>query len=186
MTEKYIMMDLDDKGMKHLAEVLANESCKKILDLLAEKEASETEIANELKVPLNTIDYNIKKLVSAGLIETSKHWWSVKGKKIPTYKVSNKKIIISPRTSRWKSIVPAVFLTGVVSVLVKYYMIAQEAAPLLQDKVMEAASTSGSVPILASSGNTFGMLTNSGNWLWFLAGGLVALIIFMVLNWRRL
>ena len=67
---------------------------KKILSLIAEKEATGSEIANELNLPLNTVGYNIDKLLKAGLIETSKNFfWSLKGKKMPTYKISNKKVI---------------------------------------------------------------------------------------------
>ena len=47
-------------------------------------------------MPMNSVQYNISKLLEAGLIEEAKSWWSVKGKKMPTYKVANKLIVISP------------------------------------------------------------------------------------------
>lgn len=186
MTEKYIMMELNDERMKHLSEILSNDSCKKILNLLAEKEASETDIANELGMPLNTAEYNIKKLVSAGMIETSKHWWSVKGKKIPVYKLSNKKIIISPKTgNKLKSIVPAVLITGFVSVLLRYYLISHQYGAL--DSANKLTESAGSAPMLAtSSAGSVASTLLSSVWLWFLAGSLFALVIFIILNWRKL
>lgn len=90
MNEKYILLDLEDEKTKQIADVISNSSCKKILNLLAEKEASETDIAKELGIPINTAEYNIKKLEKAGMIEKSKHFWSVKGKKIHTYKLAKK------------------------------------------------------------------------------------------------
>ncbi|MEK6885437.1 MAG: winged helix-turn-helix domain-containing protein [Nanoarchaeota archaeon] len=100
MVEKYIELNLNDEKSGKIAEILSNKTAKKILGLLAEKELSQGDIAKELKIQLNTIDYNIKKLVDSGLIEkTSNFFWSVKGKKIPTYKLANKRIIISTKNS---------------------------------------------------------------------------------------
>ncbi|MEK6825474.1 MAG: beta-propeller domain-containing protein [Nanoarchaeota archaeon] len=98
MSDKYLNIDLHDPRAAAIAEVLANKTCKKILDLLAEKEMSESDISNLLGIPLNTVGYNMKKLLESGLVvKTKTFFWSVKGKKIPTYRLANKKIVISPR-----------------------------------------------------------------------------------------
>jgi len=97
--DKFIMMGMDDDRAGDVASVLSNKTCKKILDYLSEvKEASEQDMAKSLSIPINTVEYNIKKLVRSGLVEKAKnHFWSVKGKKIALYKVANKHIIISPK-----------------------------------------------------------------------------------------
>lgn len=98
MSDKYLNMDIDDPRASAIAEVMSNKTSKKILSLIAEKEVTGSDIANELNLPLNTVGYNLDKLLKAGLIETSKNFfWSSKGKKMPTYKLSNKKILISPK-----------------------------------------------------------------------------------------
>jgi inhibitor of cysteine peptidase len=98
MSDKYINFDIDDPRASAIAEAMSNKTSKKILSLLADKEMSGSDIAEALGLPLNTVGYNIEKLLKAGLIEKSKtFFWSSKGKKIPTYKVSNKKILISPK-----------------------------------------------------------------------------------------
>src|SRR3989338_4499204 len=98
MNDKYINFDIDDPRALAIAEAMANKTSKKILSLLSEKEMSESDLASALELPLNTVGYNIDKLLNAGLIEKTKNFfWSVKGKKIPTYKISNKKILISPK-----------------------------------------------------------------------------------------
>ena len=100
MTEKQLMIDLDDPRAGRIAEVLGSKTCKQILGILAEKELSESEISSELKLPLNTIDYNVKKLVESGLIEETKGFlWSSKGKRVLRYKIARKRIVISPKTS---------------------------------------------------------------------------------------
>ena len=92
---------MNDEKSKTLAGVLGNKTCKKIIDFLITKnEASEKDIANALNIPINTAEYNLKKLVDSGLIQRAKNFfWSKKGKKIPLYRLSNKSIIISPKSS---------------------------------------------------------------------------------------
>ena len=189
------MFDLDDDKLSLLTDVLSNKTSKKILEYLADKEASETEISNELKMPANTVNYNIKKLFDAGLIEKSKDWfWSVKGKKILRYRVSNKKIIISPssRNSSLKSIAGAAILTGISALIVKIYSSNLYSATNLVEKSSDFASSSGSVGNVGDVAPMIAQKTVESSinfpqiWAWFLAGGIIALIIFMILNWRKL
>lgn len=142
MDEKYVLVSLEDERTEKLAGVLGNKTCKKILDFLTDKEASESEIAKELKMPLNTVGYNIKNLLLAGLIEEKRHLFSVKGKRIPVYKISNKYIVISPKKSKKISgILPVVVISAIFSIFILYYekfinatrnFAVEETAPLLQ------------------------------------------------------
>ena len=95
-----MLFDLNDEKSGLVAEILGNKTCKKMLSVLADKELSENDMARELKMPINTLEYNLKKLLKAGLVEEAKgFFWSVKGKKIKTYKLANKKIVISTKSS---------------------------------------------------------------------------------------
>ncbi|MBU1103839.1 MAG: beta-propeller domain-containing protein [Nanoarchaeota archaeon] len=119
MDEKFILMGLNDENSKAVAEVLGNKTCKRILDHLADvREASEKDISVGLKMPINTAEYNLKKLIKASLVEKSKNFfWSVKGKRIPMYKLARKHIIISPNKnpslSYLKSILPVVAVVAI-------------------------------------------------------------------------
>src|SRR3989338_7421671 len=94
-----IMFDIDDPRSAKIAEVMSNKAAKKILGLLAEGEKSASDISNELAMPLNTVSYNLKNLVEAGLVDKSKRmFWSSRGKRMEIYKLANKKIIISPKS----------------------------------------------------------------------------------------
>ena len=119
--DKSIQISLGDEKAKDVAEVLGNKTCNKILDYLVENEGTVSEISDKLNIPLNTVDYNIKKLVKAGLIESSSHFWSVKGKKMPAYKISNKKIIISPKSSLNKAFLWVLGITGLVALTVRQF-----------------------------------------------------------------
>jgi uncharacterized secreted protein with C-terminal beta-propeller domain len=119
--DKFILMGLDDDKTGDIAEVLKNKTCKKILNYLAEiKEVSEKDISSALKMPINTVEYNLKKLIKAGLVEKTKNFfWSVKGKKIPMYKLARKHIVISPNKTPslnyLKNILPVVFIIAILA-----------------------------------------------------------------------
>ncbi|MFH1585926.1 MAG: beta-propeller domain-containing protein [archaeon] len=113
-SDKFIMIGLEDERSKKVAHILGNKTCKKIIDYLSEtKEASEKDIADALGIPLNTTEYNLNKLIHAGLVDKTKNFfWSKRGKKIPMYKLARKHIVISPRSSpsmtALKAIIPVV------------------------------------------------------------------------------
>ena len=97
--DKFILMNMDDERSKLVAEVLGNKTCKTIIDYLSEiKEAGQQDISKALGIPLNTVDYNLKKLIKSGLVEKTKNFfWSTKGRKIEMFKLARKHIIISPK-----------------------------------------------------------------------------------------
>ncbi len=119
MDDKFILMGLGDENSKDIAEIMKSKTAKKIIDYLADrKEASEKEIADNLGMPLNTAEYNLNKLVKAGLVKKSdKIYWSEKGKRIDMYQMTRKHIIISsdskPSLSYLKSILPFIAVFAV-------------------------------------------------------------------------
>ncbi len=192
-TNKYLMISLDDEKSKNIAEVLGNKTCRKILDYLAEnKEASESDLASELKLPLNTIEYNIKKLLKAEIIQKSKNFfWSKKLKKINLYKLAKKHIIISPKSSKpvyskLKSIIPSIIISGAITTGIYLYQKSQipltQIEQTAQDTLTRAPEAAG---ILAKASNTINLI-GLPIWLWFLIGSLLAITIFTILNWKKL
>jgi DNA-binding transcriptional ArsR family regulator len=178
------MVSMDDERAGKIAEVLGNKTCKKIIDLLSEKEASEKEIADKLKIPMNTAEYNLKKLLHSGLIEkTKKFFWSAKGKKIVMYKLSNKSIVISPKgkiNSEIKTILPVAIVSGVLALIVR-----QLTKTNITREVMDKGLSAPAVAELASGAQT-GVFTLAQIpiWIWFWLGTVIALVIFAVINWR--
>jgi len=191
MTEKYLLFNLDDEKAKSLGDVISNDTSRKIANLLAEKELSESEIAKQLNMQLNTVEYNLKKLLEAGIIEKSKHYWSVKGKKIDTYKVANKLIVISPKRSnvysKLKGVAPIVLIIGILTGFIYWYYkfgFIQESANKISeagDKVMSSASSIGQEALTKTA-----EISYSNPWVWFLIGSLIAIIAFIIWNWKKL
>ncbi len=193
MVEKYINIDLDDERIGKIADAISNKTCKKILEILSDSEMSGSQISEKLKIPLNTATYNLDILFDAGLIEKSSGFlWSEKGKRIVRYKLANKKIVISPKSS-FKGILGSVFISGLIASGIKLWYdnsvssvngidyntnFVQESAKMIaSDQIyVEGANKVSS----SLSGMSFGDPA-----LWFFFGALVALIILLLFNWRK-
>ena len=86
----FLLVSLKEDKAKELAQVISNASCRKILDYLAEKEdATETELAKKLGIPISTVHYNLKHLVKGGLVIVDEFHYSEKGKEVNHYKLAN-------------------------------------------------------------------------------------------------
>ncbi len=189
MTDKSIMIDVDDPRAGKIAEVIGNKTSKKILSALAEREMNESEIADRLKMPMNTVNYNVKKLVESGLIEKKRFLWSAKGKKVNYYVVSNKRIVISPKKIA-SGIVPAVLISGIFALVIRHFGIINSKRYSLGE--LGAVSDSAKIAVESSSGmaeyssGLYVFLSNAPNsWAWFLIGALSGLLIYLVWNYVK-
>lgn len=207
--EKYILISMDDVGAKSLSDVLGNKTCNKIIDHLSEKgSASQKDLSDSLNMPINTVEYNIKKLLKSGLIKKHKEFfWSVKGKKIVMYELSNKSIIISPKgsglTDKLRSILPAFMILGSMSILTYAYEksrvvknvfsesissgVAKGAPEIMAledvaiERVAESMPTIDYANIATTTASSLGY-----SWAWFFAGAFIAVTIFSIVNWKKL
>ena len=199
MADKQVMIDIEDERMGKIADVLKNKTCKKILSLLSEKdELSESDIASEINVPLNTVDYNMKKLLKSGLVEEcKKFFWSVKGKKIKTFRIAQKKIVISPRKIIG-GILPAALISAVIAYGIKVMTgtetlvnkgIEQGGAELIAreaDSAISFAAEPATDSVLYMGEGIISCAQSIPNyWAWFLIGSLTALLIVVLWQWKR-
>ena len=189
MTKKSIMIDLDDPRTDKIADVISNKTSKKILSFLAEQELSETELSKALNIPINTIEYNINKLEEVSLIEKAKgFYWSQKGKKIYKYKISDKKIIISPK-SIMKGIIPSLLITAIIALGIKFFVGIE--SPQIQQKtitedtsIIASEGARGIAEIAEPSISQIypNLISSTNAWAWFLMGALTAILIFLIWN----
>ena len=95
--KNFLLLSLDDDKAKSIANTVSNSTCKKILDFLSSSDGTETEISEALKMPISTVHYNLKQLVSSKLVECDNYHLSQKGKEVKHYTLANKYIIIAPK-----------------------------------------------------------------------------------------
>jgi len=199
--KKYILFSLNDEKAKVLGDVISNPTSKKIVEFIAgsDKKVSEGDIVKELGLPANTVNYQMKRLIEAGLIEKTKAFFlSSRGKKIQTYRVAYKLIVISPRNnksvvSKLKGLLPAVLVSGVFSFLIGVYFKMQTVSNLASSGASEKfvaradeaiIKTVPEVPrIVFGNGDIFGVPQVS---VWFFVGAMLALGFYSFWNWERL
>jgi len=97
--DKFIVTSLKDESSKDIAHALYNKTARQILNRLADKMKSTSQLAKEMKLPLTTIQYNLDLLKKAKLIKTTHYKWSPKGKKVRLYKPAKKIIVLAPEKS---------------------------------------------------------------------------------------
>jgi len=202
MEDKFILISMNDPRSKKIAEVMQSATCKKMIDFLEkENEASAKDFSDGLNIPMNTTDYNLKKLLESELIQKKKKFfWSSKGKRIVLYKLSNKSIIISPKNSniesKLKSILPSIFITSALTFAIYTYEKINAGKNTLGETFdMAAPSASNSFYESGIMGETAKIaIGNTGNiplvsspiWMWFLAGSLLSVLIFSIINWKKI
>jgi uncharacterized secreted protein with C-terminal beta-propeller domain len=117
MDDRFIIASMNESKSKEIADILGNRTARKILDYLADTNASESDISKNLNLPLSTVHYNVQKLLKNKIIDVKDFFWSEKGNKINIYTLARKPIIIAPKYYRGyetlKSILPAVIIGAV-------------------------------------------------------------------------
>ena len=102
--EKVLILPLGEESKK-ITQTLSNDSARQVLELLADKSMSASDIAEELDIPLTTVKYNLDALIESGLITIKHTKWSVKGRKIKIYAPAHKLIVVVPDKADRKSVV---------------------------------------------------------------------------------
>ena len=199
--EKFLLVSLNENKAKKLAQIISNDTCRKIIDLLSEKEATETDISKELKVPISTVHYNLQHLIKAGLITADEYHYSKKGKEINHYKLANKYIIIAPKETKSiketiKKLLPVAGLVAIISIFIQFYSIftAKSSAILsksfsaegMQDAALRTQQLAAqeAAPALDNAVRATSTATSSASLsyigLWFFIGGLTVLILYLL------
>ena len=191
--KNFLLLSLEDEQAKKVANIVSNDSCRKILDYLAENEATESELSKKLGIPISTVHYNLKQLMKSGLVDVEEFHYSEKGKEVNHYKLANKYIIITPKKvtgimGKLKNILPIGLITlgiaGVIQFLPKLmpkFGAVQEAAPMLAKRAVEEVEFDV-IPVAAEVVRT--SFTQYPG-LWFLLGAVFVLIVYLIMFWWK-
>jgi len=189
--EKFLLVSLNEDKAKKLAQIISNDTCRKIIDFLAEKESTESEIAKQLNVPISTVHYNLQQLMKSKLVDADEFHYSKKGKEINHYRLANKYIIIAPKDApriktALRKILPIALITIVSAAVIEFVNIFfRTSGNLMSTKssidmgVQEAeVLTAKAVPEIARSVATSSIWQHIS--IWFLIGGLTVIIFYLL------
>ncbi len=194
--ESFLLVSLKEDKSRKLAQVISNETCRKILDYLSQtKDSTETEISKALELPISTVHYNLQQLVAVDLVKAKEFHYSEKGKEVNHYSLSNKFIIIAQKPAdklmnKLRRILP-------VAVIVSATAIGLHFLTRTTAKATLAASQAGAkdvVPVLArapgvvaseavnQAQNQAVTVSQTSLALWFLYGAFFTILIFLILD----
>lgn len=189
--ENFILVSLDDPNSDKIAKVLSSKTSKRILEYLEENpKKSQQDISEGLKIPLNTLEYNLKQLLEAKLIEKSTNFfWSRKGKKICLYEISNKSIIFSTKKSNILSELKSIFfistVAGIFSALIRIkhntIEVSKEYFSRTATNFVEEKSSQIVMDSISQLSNQTSTQISLGSPMWWFFGGFVFTTIIFIL-----
>ncbi len=203
--KKFLMLSLEEKETKKIASVISNDSCRKILDFLATKDATASELSEKLAIPLSTITYNIQQLVDTGLVSADEFHYSQKGKEVLHYKLANKYIIITPKAvtgirDKLSKILPIAAISagaaGVVQLVHQYISLggyngygAETANAMMYDTAPTAMMKSADASLMMATEESTAMQAPMpiesfplDIALWFFVGALFGVVVYMAIT----
>jgi DNA-binding transcriptional ArsR family regulator len=199
VSKNFLLVSLEERKAKKIAEVLNNDTARKIIDFLATKDATETDISKELKIAISTVHYNLKQLQEAGIVVTEEFHYSQKGKEVNHYTLANKYIIITPKNEdpkfleALKKIMPLGIITAVVAVVMQLFTLLNNNAtsvPIMAAKtamVQDNAEAAGA-NLMAAAPEALEVARpalQSSPVAYFLVGALVVIFIYFIYEFTR-
>jgi len=97
--DKFVVLSMSGES-KDVAKALSNDTAISIMNTLAEKKMSATELSKKLKMSISTVQYNLELLKKVGLIQDTAYRYSEKGKKVLYYEPAKKLIILAPEKEK--------------------------------------------------------------------------------------
>ena len=168
--DKLLVLPLGEES-KLITQTIANDTARQILELLAEGAMSTSAIAKKLDIPLTTAQYNVEKLIEAGLVVVEKTKYSEKGREVKLYAPAKRMIVLVPANTprhavmdvlkRYLVLVP---VAGFVALLVELAM--QFGNGTLPGSVQKSAEDSASLTAQGTNLSGFGNPTaEAAGWL---------------------
>jgi DNA-binding transcriptional ArsR family regulator len=94
--DEVIILAPGDEQAQHIARAISHANAGDVVELLQEGPLSLSDIAERLKVSVNSIKYHVMNLLDAGIVEVAQTKYSVKGRKVTYYRLKNQLLIIAP------------------------------------------------------------------------------------------
>ncbi|MDD1658226.1 MAG: winged helix-turn-helix domain-containing protein [Methanomicrobiales archaeon] len=104
MVEGVVILEPGDERAKKIAKAMASGTATGILNLLKEGKRTATEVAEQLQIPMTTVQYHLENLREAGLIEVAERRWSVKGREVKVYGLRDQVLIVTPKRGDLKGL----------------------------------------------------------------------------------
>ena len=144
MTGNVVVLEPGDERAQKIAKAMGSQTASDILTLLATGTKSLTDITEQLKIPITTAKYHTENLLDAGLITIPQTKYSVKGREVKMYALTDQLLIVAPKQTNIRSLL--LKYTSLFGIVVAGTLAIIGLAPLLAGQV----ATSDAVPLMMS------------------------------------
>ena len=144
MTENVVVLEPGDERAQKIAKAMASQTASDILSLLASGAKSLTDITEQLKIPLTTAKYHAENLLDAGLITIAQTKYSVKGREVKMYALTDQLLIVAPKQTNIRSLL--LKYTSLFGIVVVGTLTVIGLAPLLAGQT----ATEAAAPLMAT------------------------------------
>ena len=97
MAENVLVLEPGDERAQKIAKAMASSLAGDILQFLADGPKSLTAITEKLQIPMNTAKYHVENLLDAGVIAITDTKYSIKGREVKLYSLTDQLLIVAPR-----------------------------------------------------------------------------------------
>lgn len=104
MAETVVVLEPGEERAQKIAKAMASQTAGDILRFIGEGQKTSTEISEHLSLPMNTAKYHIENLLDAGLISVAATKYSVKGREVKVYTLTNQLLIVAPKQLNVRSL----------------------------------------------------------------------------------
>ena len=163
MADNVVILEPGDERAQKISKAMASQTASDILQLLAENQKSLTEITNRLAIPLTTAKYHIENLLEAGLITVAETKYSVKGREIKIYAITNQLLIVAPRQSNVRSLL--LKYASLFGIVLFGSLVIAVLSPILRQGITAGSSLNGAPRMaIQESGDTSAKAVTEGLW----------------------
>jgi DNA-binding transcriptional ArsR family regulator len=189
MSDEVLILEPGDERAQKIAKAISSPTAGDILNQMKEGNFTASQIADNLDLPLTTVQYHLENLVSAAILNIIDKKWSKKGREIKVYGLRNQVVIVAPHPSdvrslllKYASLFAMVLLAGVVmfSLLTMFASSESISPPLLQKDTTGENVRLNTVPTAAEMEETSYLPL-----LYFILGGSVAIVTLAAYELRK-
>jgi DNA-binding transcriptional ArsR family regulator len=104
MADNVVFLEPGDERAQKIAKAMGSQTASDILQILGDGPRSLTDITDRLHIPMNTAKYHIENLLDAGLIAVEQTKYSIKGREVKIYTLTNQLLVVAPRQSNVRTL----------------------------------------------------------------------------------
>lgn len=104
MPDNVVFLEPGDERAQKIAKAMGSQTANEILQILGEGPKSLTDITERLNIPMNTAKYHVENLLDAGLIGVEQTRYSIKGREVKIYTLTNQLLVVAPRQVNARSL----------------------------------------------------------------------------------